>query len=43
MNWKKGIEIVEKSFPEITTQFLSSEKINSLGYVAKINIEQGIQ
>jgi len=43
MNWKKGIEIVEKSFPEITTQFLSSEKINSLGYVAKINIEQGIE
>ena len=34
MNWKKGIEIVEKSFPEITTQFLYSEKINSLGSVS---------
>ena len=43
MNWNEGIEIVEKSFPEIKKQYLSSEKINNLGWEAKTSLSQGLE
>lgn len=43
MKWTGGIEIIEKSFPEITTQYLSSEKIRSLGWRPKTDINEGLQ
>lgn len=43
MNWIDGIEVIEKSFPEITTQYLSSEKIESLGWMANIDIPIGLE
>jgi len=42
MNWTKGVEIVQKSFPEITTQYLSSEKVKSIGWKPEISIEEGL-
>lgn len=43
MEWKDGIDIVEKSFPEIKMQYLSSNKINSLGWTPKITMQVGLQ
>lgn len=44
MNWKGGIDIVEKKFPEITTQYLSSDKITQhINWAPNISIEVGLQ
>jgi CDP-glucose 4,6-dehydratase len=43
MNWGGGIDIIEKSFPEITTQYLSSDKIKQIGWKPSISIEDGIK
>ena len=42
MEWTEGIEVIEKSFPEITTQYLSSDKIKSLGWTPQVSIEEGL-
>lgn len=42
MDWKDGIEIVNKSFPEIQMQYLSSEKIKEIGWEAKVSLEEGL-
>lgn len=36
------MEVIQKNFPEITTQFLSSQKINNIGWDAKISLEDGL-
>lgn len=43
MNWENGIDIVEKSFPEIKMQYLSSNKINALGWKPKVSMQEGLQ
>jgi len=43
MNWNEGIDIVQKSFPEITTQYLSSEKIKQLGWAPQILMGEGLK
>ena len=43
MNWKGGVEIVDKSFSEITTQYLSSKKIHDLGWVEKTPMSDGLR
>lgn len=43
MDWHGQIEVIEKSFPEITTQYLSSNKIKLLGWNPKIQITEGIR
>lgn len=42
MDWDKGIDIVEKYFPEIKMQYLSSDKINSIGWKPKISMQEGL-
>lgn len=42
MAWTGGINIVEKSFPEIKTQYLSSIKVDSVGWFPKILIDEGL-
>lgn len=42
MNWGGGIDIIDKSFKEITTQYLSSDKICKLGWNPKTMIKEGI-
>lgn len=43
MDWHGGVDIITKSFPEIQNQYLSSEKINKLGWFSKIDINTGLQ
>lgn len=43
MNWHGGIDITEKSFNEIPIQYLSSEKINSIGWKPKIPLTEGLK
>lgn len=43
MEWKEGIDIIDKSFPEITTQYLSSEKIKALGWMPQVSMKEGLQ
>jgi len=44
MGWNGGIEVIDKSFPEITTQYLTSEKIQLLyGWEPKTNINDGLK
>lgn len=43
MNWTNGVEIITKSFSEITTQYLSSEKLKQLGWQPKISMKDGIK
>jgi CDP-glucose 4,6-dehydratase len=43
MGWEGGIKIKEKSFTEITTQYLSSEKIKELGWEHEIDINLGLE
>lgn len=43
MNWKEGINIIEKSFSEITTQYLCSEKMRELSWKPEIDIHLGLQ
>jgi CDP-glucose 4,6-dehydratase len=43
MDWKDGIDIVSKSFPEIKLQYLSSDKINTLGWKPKVTMQEGLQ
>lgn len=35
MDWKQGVEIISKTFSEITTQYLCSKKIHELGWEEK--------
>ena len=42
MDWKGGIEIIEKTFPEIQFQYLSCEKLNNLGWKAEHTIGPGL-
>lgn len=42
MNWANGIDIVEKSFPEIKTQYLSSKKIDSVGWSPQVSMNEGL-
>lgn len=42
LEWTEGVEVIQKNFPEITTQFLSSQKINNIGWDAKISLEDGL-
>jgi CDP-glucose 4,6-dehydratase len=43
MDWKNGIEIVNKSFPEIKMQYLSSEKIKKIGWTPQVYFNEGLQ
>lgn len=43
MEWKKGVEIVEKKFPEIQTQYLSSEKIKGIGWIPQFSLKDGLR
>lgn len=43
MKWNGGIEIVEKSFPEINVQYLSSEKIKLIGWMPKVSLKDGLK
>lgn len=43
MDWKHGVDIVSKSFPEIKLQYLSSDKINALGWTPKVSMQEGLQ
>jgi CDP-glucose 4,6-dehydratase len=43
MNWTGGIDIVEKSFPEITTQYLSCDKVKEIGWASEISINEGLE
>ena len=43
MGYEEGIEIVEKSFPEIKNQYLSSEKISKIGWQPKVTLNEGLQ
>jgi CDP-glucose 4,6-dehydratase len=43
MEWKGGIDVVEKSFPEITTQYLSCEKVKEVGWVPEISLTEGLE
>lgn len=43
MNWTEGIDIVDKSFPEIRLQYLSSEKIKQIGWSAKTSLNEGLE
>jgi CDP-glucose 4,6-dehydratase len=43
MNWDGGIDVVEKSFPEIKTQYLSSEKIKEIGAKPTVSMKDGLQ
>lgn len=42
MGWEKKIEIVEKSFPEIKLQYLSSDKVKSLGWDPATGVFEGL-
>jgi nucleoside-diphosphate-sugar epimerase len=42
MGWTEGIDIVDKSFPEIPLQYLSSDKIRTLGWKPKISLDEGL-
>ncbi len=43
MDWENGIELVDKAFPEIKLQYLSSNKINSLGWYPKVTMQEGLK
>lgn len=43
MNWTNGISVPIKSFPEIHTQHLSSDKIKDLGWQPKVSMKEGIK
>lgn len=43
MGWQDGIEIMDKNFNEITTQYLSSQKINTLGWLPEVKMNEGIE
>jgi CDP-glucose 4,6-dehydratase len=43
MNWNEGVEIVEKSFPEIPTQYLCSDKIKKLGWQEQVPMSEGLR
>lgn len=43
MNWKEGVDVVEKSFPEIETQYLSCGKIKGLGWQSKTTLKEGLE
>lgn len=44
MGWENGIDIVDKSFPEINVQYLSSQKINTIvGWEPKFSLDEGLQ
>ncbi len=43
MNWKGGVDVVEKSFPEIETQYLSCGKLKGLGWQPQVNLKEGLQ
>lgn len=43
MDWVDGIDVVEKSFPEIKTQYLSNDKIVNLGWLPTVLLEDGIE
>lgn len=43
MDWVDGIDVVEKSFPEIKTQYLSNDKIVNLGWLPTVLLEDGIK
>lgn len=43
MGWNGGIDIIEKNFSEIPIQYLSSEKINSIGWKPKVTLNEGLQ
>ena len=43
MKWTGGIDIIQKSFPEIKTQYLSSKKISELCWSPKVSIDDGLQ
>lgn len=42
MNWGNGISIVEKSFNEIPSQYLCSDKLHQLGWVEKTPMIEGL-
>lgn len=42
MEWNDGIEIVQKNFPEIRYQYLSSDKIRSIGWNHHISMKEGL-
>lgn len=43
MNWHDGVNIIPKSFSEITTQYLCSEKIRKLGWKPDIDLSLGLE
>lgn len=43
MNWTGGVDIIQKSFPEIKMQYLSSDKISKLCWSPKVSIDEGLQ
>lgn len=44
MGWNEGIEVIDKSFHEITTQYLTSAKIELLyGWEPKTDINEGLK
>lgn len=43
MDWDGGIDVIEKSFHEITTQYLSSDKIKALGWKPETLINEGLK
>ena len=43
LNWTGGIDIIKKSFPEIQTQYLSSEKIKEIGWKPEIAMREGLK
>lgn len=44
MKWENGIDIIQKSFPEINLQYLSSDKINKIGWLPQIpTLKEGLE
>jgi len=43
MEWKGGINFIEKSFPEIQFQYLSAERLKKLGWTKQICLEAGLK